>query len=545
MSTRRLILILPDQLDRNAAWRDYLDPALDLVRMAEPVTAFERPSAHKQRIGVIIAAMRAFRYELADEGLRLLYRSVTEAETTQAGDSGSTRGAASNASPGALLDPAFEADIEQMKPQEIVVVHPGAWTDRERIREAARSGALPLHEVEDSHFFDTPEGFATHMRNRSSPVLEYYYRSLRRRTGILMEDEGSANTAGSAAKPGTVPAGGAWNFDKENRRSFGRNGAAEIPEHPRYDMDEIRREVRDLVEERYGDHPGSIDLTLLPLTPREAEQQLRDFVSRRLPSFGDYQDAMSGEADFAYHSRLSVALNLKLLDPRRAIEEAEKAYQSGAAPINAVEGFIRQILGWREYVRGLYWYYMPDYADMNALAATAALPSFFWSGDTRMSCVHHSMRNLREHGYAHHIQRLMVLGLFAMLYGADPYEFHAWHLDMYPDAFDWASMPNAIGMSQFGDGGIVGTKPYAATGKYIKRMSDYCQHCPFDPATAVGENACPFTTLYWSFLERHRDRFTRNRRMAFQMKNLARKSTEELAAIAEREAELRGKDTPI
>jgi deoxyribodipyrimidine photolyase-related protein len=511
--------------------------------------------------------MRAFADELRAEKIPLLYRRLEDERTAGAPPAHATHpahpehavppGRAESApepppepasaetdrvDPGSLLDGRFEEDLADIDPAELVVVHPGAWTDRERIRVAASARNLPLQELEDRHFFDTPAGFAEYMETRSTPVLEYYYRRLRRRTGILMEGRSAAT--GEAA-PAGEPAGGAWNFDAENRKSFGRDGTAGVPEPPRYPMDALRREVTDLVEGVYGSHPGRIDLTLLPLTPREAEEQLQEFTEVRLPRFGDFQDAMSTDADFAYHSRLSVALNLKLLDPRRVVEAAEAAYRAGRAPINAVEGFVRQILGWREYVRGLYWYYMPDYAAKNALDATAPLPEFFWTGDTRMNCLRHSMRNLLNHGYAHHIQRLMVLGLFAMLYGADPYEFHSWHLEMYPDAFDWASMPNALGMSQFADGGVVGTKPYAATGKYIKRMSDYCRACPFDPGTAAGEKACPFTTLYWGFLDRHRERFSGNRRMAFQMKNLNRKSAEELAAIAERERELRRKDGRI
>ncbi|PSQ65515.1 MAG: cryptochrome/photolyase family protein, partial [Bacteroidetes bacterium QH_2_64_74] len=242
-----------------------------------------------------------------------------------------------------------------------------------------------------------------------------------------------------------------------------------------------------------------------------------------------------------YHSRLSCALNLKLLDPMTAVRAAEEAYYDGHAPINAVEGFIRQILGWREFVRGIYWRYAPEYVDRNALDATEDLPEFYWTGDTDMRCLSECVGQVREHAYAHHIPRLMVMGLFGLLYGVDPQQMNAWHEAMYIDAWEWVSSPNMVGMALYADGGTVGTKPYTASGKYINRMSNYCSHCRYDPDQATGEDACPFTSLYWNFLERHQDRFSGNRRMNFQLANLRRKDDEELAAIADRVDEVRAR----
>jgi deoxyribodipyrimidine photolyase-related protein len=296
------------------------------------------------------------------------------------------------------------------------------------------------------------------------------------------------------------------------------------------------------VQERWPDHPGTLEGFAEAVTPEQAREALADFIRERLPSFGDHQDALWEGEPFLYHSRLSAALNLKLLDPRDCIEAAEDAWRAGEAPLNAVEGFVRQILGWREYVRGIYWHFMPDYASRNALECDDVdVPGFYWTGETRMACVADALRNVLEHGYAHHIQRLMVLGLFAQLLGVHPYRFHEWHMALYLDAVDWVSLPNTLGMSQYGDGGLVGTKPYCASGRYIQRMGNHCGGCRYDPGTAVGEEACPFTTLYWDFLARHRERLDGNRRMKFQLANLDRKDPDELSRIQERARTLQGR----
>ncbi|MAP10518.1 MAG: hypothetical protein CMQ61_00500, partial [Gammaproteobacteria bacterium] len=251
----------------------------------------------------------------------------------------------------------------------------------------------------------------------------------------------------------------------------------------------------------------------------------------RLESFGRYQDAMATDEPYLYHSRMSAAINLHLLTPRLAVARAVAAFEEGRAPLASVEGFVRQILGWREYVRGIYWQHMPKYASMNFLSANAPVPNAYWTGETEMNCVRQSMRPVLKHAYAHHIQRLMVLGLYAMLFGVDPLAMHRWHMAMYIDAVDWVSLPNVLGMSQFGDGGIVGSKPYCASGNYINRMSDYCRGCRFNAANATGDEACPVTTLYWDFLERNKDVLRSNPRMGFQYKNLANKSSAEISAI--------------
>jgi deoxyribodipyrimidine photolyase-related protein len=288
-----------------------------------------------------------------------------------------------------------------------------------------------------------------------------------------------------------------------------------------------------VVEARFPEHPGSLVDFDWPLTTEEARLCLHDFIEKRLPDFGDYQDAMWTREPWLFHSRLSVVMNLKLLDPREVIAAAEKAYRSGSAPLAAVEGFIRQILGWREYVRGIYWHFMPDYVGLNELQATQPLPKFYWDGQTEMSCLHDAIGQTLRYGYAHHIQRLMVTGLFALLLGVRPQAVHEWYLAVYVDAIEWVELPNTLGMSQHGDGGIMASKPYIASGKYIQRMSNYCSGCRYDPAKSMGANACPFTTLYWDFLMRHEDRLKQNQRMSMQVRNLNRLSEGDKTAIRE------------
>jgi deoxyribodipyrimidine photolyase-related protein len=342
---------------------------------------------------------------------------------------------------------------------------------------------------------------------------------MRKDYGILMD------------KPGQ-PAGGQWNFDQANRETFGKTGPPKIKPPRRFQPDATTQQVKTMVARRFADHPGRLDHLHIAVTRQQAKALLKDFIDNRLAGFGPYQDAMWQDMTFGYHSRLSAVINLRLLDASEAVDAAVAAYHEGRAPLQSVEGFVRQILGWREFIRGIYWYYMPDYAERNALACDDRdVPQAFWDGQTDMHCIEQSMQSVLNYGYAHHIQRLMVLGLFAMLAGVHPKRFNDWHLAMYLDAIDWVSLPNALGMSQFGDGGLVGTKPYCATGKYIQRMSNYCAHCRYDPAQASGDNACPFTTLYWDFLARHRKRLAGNQRLAFQLKNVDRKPKEQLQAI--------------
>jgi deoxyribodipyrimidine photolyase-related protein len=356
--------------------------------------------------------------------------------------------------------------------------------------------------------------------------MEFFYREMRKRLDVLMQ--------------GGNPAGGEWNFDAENRGVFGKNGPELLPAPVAFAPDLTTRSVMEMVDRELPEAPGTSQFFDFPVTRHQALEALSDFIANRLPHFGQYQDAMWSGQPWLYHARLSAALNLKLINPREVIAAAENSWNLGLVPIAAAEGFIRQILGWREYVRGIYWRSMPEYMESNALDARAALPGFYWTGETDMHCLKQAIGQTLKLGYAHHIQRLMVTGLYALLLGVRPSEVHEWYLGVYVDAVEWVEVPNTIGMSQYADGGVMASKPYAASGKYIQRMSDYCRGCVYDPALSVGEKACPFTTLYWDFLARNRARLGGNQRMSLQLKNLDRLTPETLEAVRLRAAQIKG-----
>jgi deoxyribodipyrimidine photolyase-related protein len=395
--------------------------------------------------------------------------------------------------------------------------------------EAAGQTDVPLKIRPDRHFLCPLEVFNAHAKNRKRLVMEYFYRAMRRRMDVLMD--------------GDEPIGGAWNYDDQNRKPFAREGPEHVPTPRAFEPDATTRQVLEVVEKQFEEHPGSLKHFDWPVTPKQAEEALADFVQRRLPNFGTYQDAMWTDAPYLYHSRLSAALNLKLLNPREVIQDAERAYHEGHAPLNAVEGFIRQILGWREYVRGVYWRFMPDYADRNGLDAHAPLPAFYWTAETEMTCLRQCIQQTLDRGYAHHIQRLMVTGLFALLLGVEPKQVHEWYLAVYVDAVEWVELPNTLGMSQFADDGVMATKPYCASGNYIRRMSNYCSDCRYDPSRRTGDDACPFTTLYWDFLMRHKERLGQNRRMGLQLYNLGKIDDKEQQAIRSHAAQIRNNMT--
>jgi deoxyribodipyrimidine photolyase-related protein len=502
-----LVLVLGDQLDRSSAAFDGFDRSRDRVWMAEVAEESTHVWTHKARITVFLAAMRHFRDALQRTGIDVEY---TELAVQPAPREPTTLA-------GALEASLTRSGGESARPDTLVVVEPGEWRVQEALRVAAARAGIPLDIRPDRHFFSSREEFAAHARGRKQLRLEYFYRPLRQKFGVLMEDG--------------EPAGGAWNFDAENRGAFPRSGPGSIPDPRTFAPDATTRGVIDLVNARFASHPGSLDDFDWPVTPADARAALEDFLAHRLPSFGRYQDAMWTGKPWLYHSRLSQAMNMKLLDPRDVVAGAEKLWRRGKVPLEAAEGFIRQVIGWREYVRGVYWHFMPEYLDRNALAADLPLPDWYWTAATEMNCLRDALGQTLRYGYAHHIQRLMVTGLFALLLGVKPQQVHEWYLAVYVDAVEWVELPNTLGMSQFADGGVMASKPYCATGAYIDRMSNACRGCRFKPKVAAGPDACPFTTLYWDFLARHEKRLAKNPRMTMQLKNLARKDGGELRTI--------------
>jgi len=508
-NVRHLVVVLGDQLDLASAAFDGFDPQRDLIWMAEVAEESTHVWSSQLRIVMFLSAMRHFRDSLAERaGWRVDYTSLEDTNNQ-----------------GSLSAELHEA-IDRHRPEGLIMVEAGDYRVEQAILAVAGAADVPLELRDDRHFFATRDDFARHAEGRKSIRLEYYYRELRRREKVLVDSDGR-------------PEGGQWNFDADNRGSFGRAGPADLPAPQSFSPDDISKEVIALVGRKFGEHPGKSANFDWPVTAPQAEQALEDFIAHRLPYFGQYQDAMWTEEPWLYHSRISAAMNLKLLSPRDVVSAAVAAYEAGRAPLAAVEGFVRQILGWREYVRGLYWWKMPEYAEGNALAAQQPLPKFYWTGECEMNCLRQAIGQTLKFGYAHHIQRLMVTGLYSLLLGIKPKEIHEWYLAVYVDAVEWVELPNTIGMSQFADGGLMASKPYVATGKYIQRMSNYCKGCRFDPAQATGDKACPFTTLYWDFLERHADALRSNRRMQFQLKNLDRKSDEQRQQITQAAKDIR------
>ena len=489
MTTLRIVL--GDQLTRGiSSLRDHA--AGDVVLMMEVVEEATYVKHHKQKLVFIFSAMRHFAEELRREGITVDYVTLDDPE-----NSGS-------------FTSEVERAIRRHKPSHVVVTEPGEW----RVLEMMKKWGAEIRN--DDRFFATPASFALWAKGRKELRMEFFYREMRRATRLLMS--------------GDAPEGGQWNFDHDNRKSLPKTLIP--PRRQRFEPDHITREVMALVETRFASHFGNLEPFGWAVTRADALEALDHFITACLPGFGDYQDAMKQGNVFLYHSIISPYLNIGLLTAREICEAAEAAWKKGAAPLNAVEGFIRQILGWREYVRGLYWLKMPAYAETNALQAKRPLPEFFWTAETDLNCLSQAIGDTKRHAYAHHIQRLMVIGNFALLAGLAPKEVEAWYLLVYADAFEWVELPNTHGMALFADGGIMASKPYAASGAYIDRMSDYCDRCAYKPDVKLGPKACPFNYLYWDFLMRNESRLQKNLRMAMPYRTLAKMEEGRRAEIA-------------
>ncbi|TDQ85519.1 deoxyribodipyrimidine photolyase-related protein [Dongia mobilis] len=508
---RALRLVLGDQLCDDIAALRGLDPAQDVVLMLEVAAETTYVPHHKQKLVLVLSAMRHFAAELMARGIRVDYVALDDPANT-----GSFDGEVARA-------------VARHRPDRLIATFPGEYRVLAMMRGWQGALDLPVEIREDDRFFVTPAAFAGWAEGRRELRQEHFYRRQRMATGLLMEND--------------KPAGGSWNFDRANRKPWPRGKAP--PTRRRFPPDAITREVMALVADRFAGHFGTLDEFAWGVTRADALLALDDFIELSLPHFGDHQDAMLADAPFLHHGLLSPYLNLGLLGPREVCARAVSAYRAGRAPINAVEGFIRQILGWREYVRGIYWHFMPDYAATNALAADEPLPDFYWSGETAMACVADTVRGIAATGYAHHIQRLMVTGNLALLWGVRPAEIEAWYLSVFVDAFDWVELPNTHGMAIHADGGIMTSKPYSASGAYIARMSNYCGQCRYDPKRRHGPDACPMTTLYWDFLARHRARFAAHPRLRPVMLALDRLPAAELAAIRTQATALRRRGSDL
>ncbi|HQT89025.1 MAG TPA: cryptochrome/photolyase family protein [Acidiphilium sp.] len=499
-----LRLVLGDQLSRQIAALDGLDPARDVVMLAELMAECTYAPHHRQKIALVLAAMRHFAAALRADGITVRYIALDDPD-----NSGDLTGEVQRAC----------ADIE---PERLIVTAPGEFRVLTLMQGLATACGVPCEIREDRRFLCSIDEFTAWARGRSQLRMEFFYREMRRKHRLLMD--------------GDAPLGGRWNFDADNRNGCPPDLSVPVPR--RSEPDALTRAVLDLVTERFPNHVGSLTTFAYPVTAAAAEEQFADFLRTRLPQFGDWQDAMSADAPFMFHALVSAPLNLGLLDPLEMCRRVEQEYHAGRAPLNAVEGFIRQILGWREFIRGIYWLHMPHYASLNALDAHRRLPGFYWTGDTAMRCMAAAIGQTLDYAYAHHIQRLMITGNFALLAGIDPDQVDQWYLAVYADAYEWVEMPNTRGMALHADGGIVGSKPYAASGAYINRMSNYCRGCAYDVKQATGARACPFNALYWDFIARHAERFAQNPRMAMPVRSWYKMTAEKQSALRGRAAEL-------
>ncbi|MBH5323007.1 cryptochrome/photolyase family protein [Aurantiacibacter sediminis] len=496
-----LVPVLGDQLTRNLAsirGRTKDDTVILMMEVWDEATYVKH---HKQKIALIFSAMRHFAAELEDAGWQVDYVKLTDDD-----NAGSFTGEVARA-------------VERHSPRAIHVVEAGEWRVQQAIEEWPDKFDCEVEILPDDRYICALSDFNEWADDRDTLRMENFYREMRKRTGILMTEDGK-------------PKGGDWNYDEDNRASP--KEEMDPPDRPLFEPDEITQECIALVEEEFGDHFGDLEKFGWPVTRDEAEKAADAFFKERIEKFGKYQDAMVYGQDDLYHSMLSTSINLGLLDPLELCERAEKCYEDGTAPINSVEGFIRQLIGWREYVRGFYWRFMPGLESDNKLNAQRGLPEFFWTGDTDMRCLSDSIRSTKENAHAHHIQRLMVLGNFCLLAGINPREVQDWYLVVYADAYQWVELPNVAAMILYADGGKLASKPYSASGNYINKMSNYCKDCKYSVSKKTEENACPFNSLYWYFMDRHRDRFGSNPRIGRVYSNWDRMDDEKKQAYLDR-----------
>jgi deoxyribodipyrimidine photolyase-related protein len=495
-----LRLILADQISESISSLQGIDVQNDTVLMCELMEEASYVKHHPKKIAFLFSAMRHFATALIKNGYKVRYIKLDDKGNTQS------------------FTGEIKRAVEELKPETIIVAEPGEYRVLKMMQSWHSLFGVPVMILPDSRFLARHEEFENWAGQKKQLRMEFFYRVMRKKYAILIDSDGG-------------PIGGEWNYDKQNRKPP--KAGLKSPRRISHKKSAITNEVLQLVRERFSDHFGTLEPFHYAVTRDQAIMELDHFIDYVLPGFGEYQDAMVVGEPFLYHSLISTYLNAGLLLALEICQKAEAAFHAGKAPLNAVEGFIRQILGWREYIRGIYWKFMPDYGERNGLKAIRPLPSFYWTAETAMFCMSESIGHTRDHAYSHHIQRLMITGNFALLAGLDVKAVQEWYLAVYSDAYEWVEMPNTLGMALFGDGGVVASKPYAASGKYIQRMSNYCTKCQYDPEQMTGERACPFNALYWDFLARHEDSFRGNQRMPFAYSTWDKFSDEKKAGIRE------------
>jgi deoxyribodipyrimidine photolyase-related protein len=502
MPCRNLVIILGDQLNADNPALDDFDKQHDHILMVEAPSEATYVWSHKARIALFLSAMRHFAETLIQQDFPITYLQLGQ-------------------HPHEDLRTAWQHEIAKLQPEKIMICEPGEYRLEQDLHALAKALNIPLAIKDDDHFMCSRADFKRWAAGGKVLRMEFFYREMRKKFHVLMKNG--------------KPAGGDWNYDAENRQSFGKSGPVNIPKTPKVEADRITKQVLEEVEKYFPEHPGSLEHFIWPVTREAALDFLQDFIQLRLADFGAHQDAMwqtqnGSDSPYLWHSLLSSSLNLKLLNPREVIEAAVKAYEAHQLPLQSVEGFIRQILGWREFMHGLYWLDMPGMATQNPFKHQRDLPAWYWTGKTHMNCQRQCVNQTLQHGYAHHIQRLMVTGMFSLLAEVDPRQVEAWYLAVYIDAVEWVELPN-VSMAMYNNNGRFTSKPYIASGAYIKRMSNYCAHCTYKPEVKTGPSACPVTTLYWHFMIKHHEEFSRNPRMALMAKHVDKLDKESIAAI--------------
>lgn len=498
---KTLRLILGDQLNYQHSWYNevHADTIYLLVELKQEANYVKH---HVQKLIGFFAAMEEFASYLKTNGHQVKHLKINDSE-----NSGDLKKV--------LHDIITDLAIERFEYQ-----LPDEYRLDEQLKEISKELSIPSSFSDSEHFITERTELGDFFKGKKTFIMESFYRSQRKKTGILMR--------------GNDPEGGQWNYDHDNRNKYDKS--VSLP--PKSEVNSDLTVIFSRIKEAKLDYFGEVDAAnfIWPISRKQSQIVLREFVQFRLPWFGTFQDALTDADDFMFHSRLSFALNTKMLNPLEVIREVEKAYYENSEKIslNQAEGFIRQILGWREYMRGIYWAKMPEYAQLNFFNHTRKLPHWFWNGETKMNCLSKSIGQSLQHSYAHHIQRLMVTGNFALLAGIDPDEVDAWYLGIYIDAIEWVEITNTRGMSQFADGGIVGTKPYVSSANYIDKMGNYCQNCYYDKKDKTGEKACPFNSLYWHFYERNRDKLEKNPRIGMMYRTWDKMDAEKKTAILEK-----------
>jgi deoxyribodipyrimidine photolyase-related protein len=498
MTDSKLILVLGDQLSTHNPALQAARAGTDVILMAEvrEEASYVRHNRHK--IALIFSAMRHFRDQLRERDHRVHYYEYDKGVES--------------------LGKAVEAELARANYSELVVCEPGEFRLRKSMEQWSSAYGIDVRVLSDTRFLCSIEEFTEWADSQKSLRMEFFYRRMRKRYGLLLEDDGE-------------PCGDKWNYDQENRKGW--RNQADVPERIEMKQDEITAEVLSLVEESFPDNPGDLSAFNYAVTSHQAQAQLNWFCEEGLANFGTYQDALAEESPWLFHSLVSMYINIGLLEPLNVCQQVERAWRDGKCELAAAEGFIRQVLGWREYIRGVYWRFMPDYKHKNHFLAQRSLPEWFWNGETDLRCLSQALKQSLDLGYGHHIQRLMVIGNFALLAGLDVEEVCDWYLAVYVDAFEWVELPNTLGMALHADGGLMASKPYAASGKYIQKQGNHCSECRYSPAKMTGEEACPYNALYWHFIDRHFSKLEGNGRMGLVLNNWKKRSSEDKTAILE------------